>query len=59
MTKLECRRNRRRGFAGKFRFLDSFVIRHSDFVIQSLKSSSTFQEKLEKIQATCDSKSRR
>jgi hypothetical protein len=48
-----------RGFGAKFRSLDSFVIRHSDFVIQSLKSSSVFEEKLEAGQATCDTKSRR
>jgi hypothetical protein len=34
-------------------------LRHSDFVIQSLKSSSSFEEKLEAVQATCDTKSRR
>jgi hypothetical protein len=34
-------------------------LRHSDFVIQSLKSSPSFEEKLEAVQATCDTKSRR
>jgi len=29
------------------------------FRIQSLKSSSSFEEKLEAVQATCDTKSRR
>jgi len=52
MTKLECRRNSQRGFGGKFRSLDSFVI-------QSLTRSSAFEEKLEGVQATCDTKSRR
>jgi len=34
-------------------------LRHSDFVIQSLTRSSAFEEKLEGVQATCDTKSRR